>query len=160
LNNAAFDDAAFTIELRGDRDAVQNIGGNFVITIGANSFTTSLGTTSFGAPVALGLNPNNGNIFIQSGIDTVFDFFLSPAGNSTVQTDYTFSVTGTGVTFNDSFFANLLGATQLDVTSASDVTFSAAVPEPSTWAMMILGFAGVGFMAYRRRNKQAGIRLA
>ena len=32
-------------------------------------------------------------------------------------------------------------------------TFSAAVPEPSTWAMMILGFAGVGFMAYRRRTK-------
>jgi hypothetical protein len=28
----------------------------------------------------------------------------------------------------------------------------AAVPEPSTWAMMILGFAGVGFMAYRRRK--------
>jgi hypothetical protein len=27
-----------------------------------------------------------------------------------------------------------------------------AVPEPSTWTMMILGFAGVGFMAYRRRN--------
>ena len=27
----------------------------------------------------------------------------------------------------------------------------APVPEPSTWAMMILGFAGVGFMAYRRR---------
>jgi hypothetical protein len=26
----------------------------------------------------------------------------------------------------------------------------AAVPEPSTWAMMILGFAGVGFIAYRR----------
>jgi hypothetical protein len=25
-----------------------------------------------------------------------------------------------------------------------------AVPEPSTWAMMILGFLGVGFMAYRR----------
>jgi hypothetical protein len=29
----------------------------------------------------------------------------------------------------------------------------AAVPEPSTWAMMILGFAGVGFMAYRRKNQ-------
>jgi PEP-CTERM motif len=28
-----------------------------------------------------------------------------------------------------------------------------AVPEPSTWAMMILGFLGVGFMAYRRRNR-------
>ena len=30
-----------------------------------------------------------------------------------------------------------------------------AVPEPSTWAMMILGFAGVGYMAYRRRNQSA-----
>ncbi len=29
------------------------------------------------------------------------------------------------------------------------------VPEPSTWAMMILGFAGVGYMTYRRRNKMA-----
>lgn len=29
------------------------------------------------------------------------------------------------------------------------------VPEPSTWAMMILGFAGIGFMASRRKNKPA-----
>jgi hypothetical protein len=27
------------------------------------------------------------------------------------------------------------------------------VPESSTWAMMILGFAGLGFMAYRRKSK-------
>jgi hypothetical protein len=26
------------------------------------------------------------------------------------------------------------------------------VPEPSTWAMMILGFLGLGFMAYRKRS--------
>jgi hypothetical protein len=26
------------------------------------------------------------------------------------------------------------------------------VPEPSTWAMMMLGFAGIGFMTYRRRK--------
>jgi hypothetical protein len=31
----------------------------------------------------------------------------------------------------------------------------AAVAEPSTWAMMILGFIGVGFMAYRRKSKPA-----
>ncbi|QND70009.1 PEP-CTERM sorting domain-containing protein [Tardiphaga robiniae] len=34
------------------------------------------------------------------------------------------------------------------------MTAIAAVPEPSTWAMMILGFGGVGFMAYRRRRRQ------
>jgi PEP-CTERM motif-containing protein len=28
----------------------------------------------------------------------------------------------------------------------------AAVPEPSTWAMMILGFLGLGYMAHRRKN--------
>jgi laminin B (domain IV)/PEP-CTERM motif-containing protein len=32
----------------------------------------------------------------------------------------------------------------------------APVPEPSTWAMMILGFAGVTFMAYRRSRKDHG----
>jgi hypothetical protein len=31
----------------------------------------------------------------------------------------------------------------------------AAVPEPSTWAMLLLGFAGMGFMAYRRKSKPA-----
>ena len=36
----------------------------------------------------------------------------------------------------------------------------AAVPEPSTWAMMILGFAGGGFMAYRRRNQTPAVSVA
>jgi hypothetical protein len=35
-----------------------------------------------------------------------------------------------------------------------------AVPEPSTWAMMILGLAGVGFMAYRRRNQTVPLSAA
>jgi len=39
-------------------------------------------------------------------------------------------------------------------------TFSPAVPEPSTWAMMILGFFGVGFMAYRRKNQGSAFRIA
>jgi hypothetical protein len=36
----------------------------------------------------------------------------------------------------------------------------AAVPEPSTWATLLLGFAGVGFMAYRRSRKDQGLALA
>jgi hypothetical protein len=40
-----------------------------------------------------------------------------------------------------------------------DAAFTAAVPEASTWAMMILGFASVGFMAYRRKRGPA-FRLA
>jgi hypothetical protein len=38
-----------------------------------------------------------------------------------------------------------------------DIRLSAVtpVPEPSTWAMMLIGFAGIGFMAYRRKPKPA-----
>ena len=35
----------------------------------------------------------------------------------------------------------------------------APVPEASTWAMMILGFAGVGFLAYRRRAHGQALRV-
>ena len=28
----------------------------------------------------------------------------------------------------------------------------AAVPEPSTWAMLLIGFAGIGYLTYRRRH--------
>ena len=31
------------------------------------------------------------------------------------------------------------------------------VPEPSTWAMMLLGFAGMGFVAYRKRAAKAAL---
>jgi hypothetical protein len=41
------------------------------------------------------------------------------------------------------------------VSNLSDVTVADAVPELSTWAMMILGFAGIGFMAYRRKSRPA-----
>lgn len=37
-------------------------------------------------------------------------------------------------------------------------TTISAVPEPSTWAMMIFGFLGVGFLAYRR--SAGSVRLA
>ena len=46
------------------------------------------------------------------------------------------------------------------ITSASVVGVALAsgtltVPEPSTWAMMLLGFAGLGFAGYRRPARQA-----
>lgn len=40
------------------------------------------------------------------------------------------------------------------------ITFANGVPEPSTWAMMILGFVGIGFMAYRRKQNGPALRIA
>ena len=43
-----------------------------------------------------------------------------------------------------------------------DITFSAAaaVPEPSTWAMMLIGFAGIGYSMRRRRRSTAVAQIA
>jgi PEP-CTERM motif len=30
------------------------------------------------------------------------------------------------------------------------------VPEPSTWAMIVVGFGGLGFLGYRRPRARAG----
>jgi hypothetical protein len=40
-----------------------------------------------------------------------------------------------------------------------DFVLTAAVPELATWAMMILGFSGVGFLAYRRKQNGPKLRL-
>jgi hypothetical protein len=52
-----------------------------------------------------------------------------------------------------------IGSVVVDAT-LPDGFYVRGVPEPSTWAMMILGFAGVGFIAYRRRNQTASPRVA
>lgn len=53
-----------------------------------------------------------------------------------------------------SFNGSILGPNyDLTFRTYSDTGLTAAVPEPSTWAMLILGFAGVGFMAYRRKPR-------
>ena len=42
--------------------------------------------------------------------------------------------------------------------SPSDLVFNvASVPEPSTWAMMVLGFAGLAFAGYRRPKGSAAV---
>jgi len=40
------------------------------------------------------------------------------------------------------------------------LTVTSGVPEPSTWAMMALGFAGLGFVGYRKTKKDAAALVA
>jgi len=43
----------------------------------------------------------------------------------------------------------------LSANASGNNSVTAAVPEPSTWAMLLLGFASIGFTAYRRKSKPA-----
>jgi PEP-CTERM motif len=47
---------------------------------------------------------------------------------------------------------------RFDKTAAISITelgFSGAVPEPSSWVMLLLGFAGLGYAGYRRASARA-----
>ena len=46
--------------------------------------------------------------------------------------------------------------------SSTSVTVSdqiAAVPEASTWAMMLIGFGELGFLSYRRTQRKGGLQF-
>jgi hypothetical protein len=114
--------------------------------------------TNFSAPatsvVRLDLFENFGSpIFDESSLTQVGnDFFLigvfETSGSTVWQGIVTDNLGGRGVV--DSFG----GASTIFVNVAP------AVPEPSTWAMLLIGFAGVGFMAYRRKQNGLALRLA
>ena len=57
-------------------------------------------------------------------------------------------------------FSGIARSVQFSGTAADfdDITFTTA-PEPSTWAMVLIGFAGLGYAALRRKRKSftAGI---
>ena len=52
---------------------------------------------------------------------------------------------------NDNQYCDNSGSLQVSIS---------AVPEPATWARMILGFCGLGFMAYRRKQNGSALSVA
>jgi hypothetical protein len=83
-----------------------------------------------------------------------------PGGDSTIfgpQTDGRWVFTDTSL--------DITGITVSNGSSISSNSFEIAqittsVPEPATWAMMLLGFAGLGFAGYRRTKRPIGVAIA
>jgi hypothetical protein len=70
-------------------------------------------------------------------------------------------VTFTGLSFDKIVLASSANSFEFDNISYSGLNNSIApVPEPSTWAMMILGFTGIGFLAYRRKRNEGAVAAA
>lgn len=95
-------------------------------------------------------------------LETDFTFFSDKAMNADGE-NHIYSTTffgsnvipaGTYVGFED-LSVKLLCNSDFNYTDHQFVFTNtiAAVPEPSTWAMLIAGFAGLGAMAYRRSRK-------
>ena len=60
----------------------------------------------------------------------------------------------TGLTISGMFGNSVVG------TSAGVDVYLGAIPEPSTWAMMALGFAGLGLVGYRKTKKDTAALAA
>jgi PEP-CTERM motif len=46
---------------------------------------------------------------------------------------------------------------ELDIAGAGGGINVGAVPEPGTWAMMLIGFAGLGFLSYRKSKQRNNV---
>jgi hypothetical protein len=94
---------------------------------------------------------------VNAGSLTSFSFATfatvvsTPMGTDTVTIDVSFPASNAIEIYSEQegFFSPSSEGEQ-----SATLTIS-AVPELSTWAMMILGFCGVGFVAYRRKDKLA-----
>jgi hypothetical protein len=121
---------------------------------GGNSFQSF----AISGPAAFG--PGNGNYNYATGVGDIFGIF--GLGNSTVllPTNY---VSGTAlagtITFANSTLSSLgLTTGTYRFSNANDtvtinITNVAAVPEPATWGLMVLGFGMIGAAARSRKVK-------
>lgn len=139
------------------------------------AFSFTANASSFGlSDVQSGGSLSNYNYF---GFDTTLSAFVPAAISGSVGT---FSGIFAAITpsLNGGFFIDpLIGSADPAGTGADSLytlynagpsnapytsysitpAIAVAVPEPSTWAMMIVGFLGVSFMAHRRRNQSAAL---
>ena len=131
LASAGSVDYAFQVGRSETSCGCNDVGLTFGVRIDGVTVSTALPAFdpagSNGPSVASLLSNYSGSLLLAAGAhELAFDFSRSATG------------------FGRSPFFVLDG-----VSVVSQVT---AVPEPSTWAMMLLGFAGVGFAAYRRKR--------
>jgi PEP-CTERM motif-containing protein len=154
-------------------------GGNYVFTTTAANFLSSGALTINGTAsqyVVIDVTGNNNvqlkNLLNLTGGITDDHVFINILGTGQSVGGNTNGgvVNGIFVALDDKFNIDnttidgrVIGGSNQDFQLVSGFELNAppnpsmtgSIPEPSTWAMMLLGFAGIGFLAYRRSSKPA-----
>jgi hypothetical protein len=132
-------------------------------------FGFAAGSYNYGSGYVGVVNGPNGPTFITSGPSSqlVNELFFRGSGNSlaanqcpgcTVEQEQAQIAIAAAFFTSDTTFTGTYSIG--DVSGSGTFDIAAAVPEPSTWAMMILGFLGLGFMAYRRKRTSTALSVA
>jgi hypothetical protein len=140
--------------------------GGFAITWSGNPYSDNGTQSLIYAFGSMEMTKVGGGAFGVSQLDSGLTWFTSEtslsvtvtgalAGGGTVSDSYTI-----GDGFQTYSFSNLNNVTSLTFTASPDgyvaIDNIHAVPEASTWVMMLAGFGALGFAGYRR-NKTASI---
>jgi hypothetical protein len=153
---------AFTAGITLDVQGGQAISGTGTINFGGSIFDLTLITPSTvgneTSPGPVGFRDNHGTDLqfadTIAPIDDAGGLLFAITNNPVSGQDALFQVwSDGGNSYGYRFSGALPGVFDVWVNYGSATGTVSAVPEPSTWAMMLLGFAGVGFMAYRRKSK-------
>ena len=161
INGTGSGQLNFTLDLRQVGEPA--VYGNFLMSITSPSNSNLLnlefasspqiaGPSSDASPVPL-YGDLTGQSLIFADLYDVTTWSVSVSATDLASGPLTIAITPTLFPLNDEFTFDTLPLLTLNLTG--DLYVQTAVPEMSTWAMMILGFAGVGFMAYRRTTKPA-----
>jgi choice-of-anchor A domain-containing protein len=126
------------------------------------SFTGGKGVTSYIINVIGNFTDPSSTHFNVDQEDALFNFEnattvnLGQWGASILAPDAAVTITSGG-NIEGSLFANsFLGGGELHNNNLFDGALpSAAAPEPSTWAMLIVGFAGLGILGWRKAHRGA-----
>ncbi len=103
----------------------------------------------------------NGSQYLEDAeniLGSLSSLYLGPASGESVLFDGFpgNGATNTALIYGDYYFTEALLRLQDVLDGRPGWVLYSPVPEPSTWAMMLLGFAGVGFAGYRRARVSRG----
>jgi choice-of-anchor A domain-containing protein len=123
---------------------------------------TGKGVTSYIINVIGNFTDPNSTHFNVDQEDALFNFEnaatvnLGQWGASILAPDAALTITGGGNIEGSVFAKSFLGGGELHNDNLFDGALpTTAVPEPSTWAMLLAGFVGLGFLGWRRARKGA-----
>jgi len=148
----------FTILLTGDNANLSScdVTCEFLSPLTSTVVTIpGVGSVTLTGATDLGITRSNDVFFLgQPGTSDLFDFFVTDAQQAAFTFQSSYGPVSSSSLFAVGQFKNIASTGGLlTLTPSGTITFQSVVggvPEPGSWAMMLLGFAGMG-LVFRRK---------